>query len=508
MEKKIPAVNPATGEETAHVKAADDKQIKDAFKKSKKSLENWKDLSVGQRCKYLKRFRENVLEDLEDIVSTIKEDTGKSDIEILMSDILATLEITKYYEENAPDILKKEKRKTPFEFRKNYSYVEYEPYGTVSVISPWNYPFQLSVVPAITALIGGNTVVLKPSEITPLTGEKIKELFEKSGFPEGVFQVLQGTGEVGEKMIEEKPDKVFFTGGVETGKKVMEKASKQLIPVELELGGNDPFIVFKDADIDRAVKGLVYGALANSGQLCVSSERVYVERDVKKEFMEKLEKELEKVRVGGNSTYEMGPIIREKQIEKIKEHVEEAVLEGAEMLTDFERNGNFLKPVLLDKVDHDMNVMREETFGPVIPVTSFKGIEEAVGLANDTEYGLNASVWSEDIEKAEKVASKLETGNCYINDVVKNIGNPHLPFGGVKKSGIGRYHGPEGLKSFVQPKSVMVSGNTIDEINWFPYDKKLCKSIAKLIKTKYGKKGFLKKIKNYFSLRKEMLGRD
>lgn len=504
MGKDIEAINPATGEKIRTYETATDKQISSTFSKARDAFKQWKDLSIDKRCGYLRNLRKEIVERKEELVEAIKLDTGKPDVEVLMSDVLATLTMIKYYEENTEKILKTEKRKTPLEYPKHSSYVDYIPMGVVAMISPWNYPFQLSVVPAITALAAGNTVVLKPSEITPITGEKIEEFFTKAGFPDGVFQVLQGGGRVGEKMIEEGPDKVFFTGGIETGKKMMEKASDHLIPVELELGGNDAMIVFEDADIDRAVKGAVYGSLANAGQLCVAIERIYVQESIEKEFIQKVLEEINKIDIGTERDVEMGPMILEKQIDVVKDHVDDALEKGADLLTEMRSEDNFLHPIVLSQVTHDMKIMQEETFGPTVPIMSFKSEEEAVKLANDTQYGLNASVWTQNKRKAKRVVSKLETGNCYVNDAVKNVGSPYLPFGGVKNSGIGRYHGPEGLRSFTETRSVMINKNEGDELNWFPYHKELYDDIGDLIDAKHGDIGLLKKVKTFFRLWRKM----
>ncbi len=504
MDETIEAVNPATEQTIKKIKVSSPEEVSKKFRKAEKAQEKWKELSVKKRCSYLRRMREVIVADMEGVVETIKKDTGKPDTEALMSDVFATLSMIRYYEDNSEDLLKREKRKTPMEYYKNKSYVEHDPLGVVAVISPWNYPFQLSLVPSATALAAGNAVMLKPSEITPLSGEKIKDILDKAGFPEGVFQIVQGAGDVGEMMIEEGPDKIFFTGGTETGKKVMEKASEQLIPVELELGGKDPMIVFEDADLERAAKGAVYGSLANSGQLCVSIERIYVQESIEREFIKRSMDEVEEVSLGASKGCEMGPMIRKGQIEIVKEHVEDAVEKGADLLTQFRREGRFLYPLVLTGVDHEMKVMKEETFGPVIAIMPFRDEREAVRLANDSEYGLNSSVWSENKEKAERTASKLEAGNCYINDVVKNIGSPNLPFGGKKNSGIGRYHGPEGLEAFTETKSVMINGNDGVEVNWFPYSEKIYEDIKTLVRTKHGNVGFFKKLKNLLHLRKQM----
>lgn len=472
--------------------------------KSRKAFDSWRHSSLEERKEYLSKIRRVILEDLDPIVKEIAEGTGKADSEVIMSDILPTLEIIKYYEENGKQILSKEQRKTPRIFINNSSHVEYKPIGVVLVISPWNFPLQLSLVPAITALAAGNTVILKPSSKTSFIGETIGRIIKKAGFPENVLQVVQGKGDKAQQLIKQKPDKIFLTGSVSTGKKVMKAASENLIPVELELGGKDPMIIFEDADLERAAGAAVYGAFANAGQFCVSIERLYLQESIHDEFIEKVLEKTNKLRIGKGKNADVGAIISEEQIQFIEGQIDDAVKKGAKLLTKRKRQGLFLYPQVIVNANHEMRVMTEETFGPVLPIMKFKNEEQAIQLANDSDYGLNSSIWTKDIEKAERVVRALETGNAYINDVIKNIGNPYLPFGGAKNSGIGMYHGPEGLKSMSQQCSIMKNPNKGEEPNWFPYSPEIYDMVRTLVETNYGEINPIKKTKNYIQLYKQI----
>ncbi len=499
----IKSVNPVTGALTEYRVPSSD-EINATVRDARESFDSWKELDLEDRSGYLGQIRDVMVGELDWIVGEITEDTGKVDVEALMSDVLPTVEIINYYEKEGPDILGREKRKTPFYLRQTESYVEYDPLGVVLVISPWNYPLQLSMIPTISALMAGNTVILKPSEVTPLTGKLSEEIMKRAGLPENVFQVVQGGGEVGSQLIDAGPDKVFFTGSVETGKKIARQASDQLIPVELELGGKDPMIVFDDADLDRAVEGALYGAFSNAGQICVSVERCYVQSGIYEEFVESVTSRTMELTVGTGRDADIGPIISPHQLEVIEEQVTDAVDKGARLLTEMKRNGNFFYPQVLVDVDHSMKVMTEETFGPLLPIKRFDSESEAIELANDSRYGLNSSVWSSDVRRAERAVRKLDVGNSFINDVVKNSGNPYLPFGGAKQSGIGAYHGPEGLKAFSRRKSVMVSRGRGKEPNWFPYTGGLYDVLKRLIRTLFGEPGPMEKVKNYVSLFREL----
>lgn len=481
---KSPLDNQIFGE----YKISDDNDIKAAFSKARKAQKIWSKTSLKQRSKVLKALRQAITADIDELVDLISKDSGKTNLEALMADIYPSLELIKYYEKKVNKFLAPEKRSTPLTAPGNTAYVEYQPLGVVAVISPWNYPFQLAINPAITAIAAGNAVILKPSEITPAVGQYVGDIINSiDDVPDDLIQVMHGYGETGAKIIETRPDKIFFTGSVETGKKIMEAASQKLIPVELELGGKDPMIVFNDSNLIRAAKAAVYGGFANTGQLCVSVERLYVQEDVAEEFIELIKKEAGKIRFTRDpASGDIGPFTHPDQERKVEEQLNKALDSGAKILYDG-RSDSQPGPVIIGNVNHQMEIASKETFGPVIPVIKFNDMDEAIELANDSEYGLNSSIWTKDIDKGKRVASSLVTGNCMINDLIKNVGNPDLPFGGIKNSGIGRYHGPEGLRSFTNQKSIMINNsNKNSEINWFPYNDKTYQGLKDFLEVNFG----------------------
>jgi acyl-CoA reductase-like NAD-dependent aldehyde dehydrogenase len=487
---------------------AQDSDIVSCMQLARQAFPQWRDTPLGERLRRLRNLREIIAGSLEQIISSVAEVTGKVPLEILSSDIYSSLEILRYYELHSEKILKTRAAPTPAVFRHASSYVQYDPAGVALIISPWNYPLYLALAPMAAALAAGNTVVLKPSEVTLSVGELIGSLCGQAGFPQGVVQVVYGTGAAGAKLIGAGPDRIFFTGSAATGRKVMEAAAGELIPLVLELGAKDPMIVFEDAHFERAVRGAVYGAFSNSGQICVSVERLYVQRPIYDRFLEALEKEAAKVRVGSGMDADVGPLIFSPQARIIDDHIDDALRRGARLLGKRERRGFFYSPVLLADVNHTMKIMKEETFGPVLPVMPFTTEDEAVCLANDSVYGLNASVWTGDLEKGRRVAGRLDTGNCAINDVVKNIGNPYLPFGGVKHSGFGRYHAADGLLAFCNSKSVTVNtGKTDREINWFPYRPALYTSLKYFLQSAYGRAGIGARLRGYRRAWKALRGR-
>ena len=344
------------------------------------------------------------------------------------------------------------------------------------MISPWNYPFYQAIVPCTASFVCGNATVYKPSEHTPLQG-LVERVLAEAGFDSEWIQVVYGDGSLAQSLIDARPDKIFFTGSVGTGKKIMAQASKQLIPVELELGGKDPMIVFEDANLDRAAAGAVWGAFTNSGQSCTSVERLYVQDSIYEKFKEALVRECRRIKIGvdADGDSDVGHMTTQAQIQIVRSHLDEARTLGATLLTGAEWNGTDrnVPPILVEGVRPEMKLVREETFGPVLPLIRFKHEEEAIRLSNDSEYGLSASVWTADMKRAERVSRALVTGNVSINNVMLTEGNHGLPFGGVKSSGFGRYKGEFGLYSFSNIKSVLFDKNSSKiEANWYPYTKK------------------------------------
>lgn len=465
------AVSPLDGRLLGHFPVSEPALIQQQLTKSRRAALLWRELPVTERVKRLLPLKKQLLDNLDNLCETIRLSTGKVRTEALLGEIYPVLDLLAYYQKRAPRILRARAVSTsPFAFPAATARIERRPYGVVAVISPWNYPFHLSVAPLLTALLAGNAVILKPSELCLPVGQLIVDLFAKLDLPDGLVQWVIGAGETGAELIDARPDLVFFTGGLQTGRAVMQRAARHPIPVMLELGGKDAMLVLADADLKRASAAALYGAFCNSGQVCVSVERLYVQQACFAEFLAMLLKGLSKLKVGHDPHGDVGVMTSARQIDIVQAHYEDAIAQGAKASGPLLRDGNVVQPVVLWDVHHGMKVMREETFGPLLPVMTFSDEADAIALANDSDLGLNASIWSQDIIKAERLAGQLDVGNWAINDVLKNVGHSGLPFGGVKQSGFGRYHGAEGLLNFSYPVSGLTNRSRLPkEPNWFPY---------------------------------------
>lgn len=468
-------INPATGEKLGVKKAWTSKQVLGAYEKTRQKAATFRNTTVAQRVDEVRKIKEYIVENMESLVEGLSADLGKTKSESLLMEIFPVLDCIKYYEKNAECILEDKKIKTPIVLFGKKSYVFYEPLGTVLVIAPWNFPFTLSFIPIISAVLAGNTVIYKPSEVATYSGMLIEKIIKESGFEPGVVTIVYGKSrEIGDALIEGEPDKIFLTGSTTTGKKIMKKAAEHLIPVELELGGKDPMIVFDDSNIERAANAATWGSLLNSGQACVAIERIYVQEKVYDKFVKIVVDNVNKVKQGWDTKgdVDIGCVTIEEQIKIIEDHVKDAVKKGAKILVGGKRKENtmFFQPTVIVNVDHTMNIAKEETFGPVICIMKFKDEDEAIQLANDSSYGLNASVWTRDKEKAMKTARNIVVGGVAINNALTASANFDLPFGGAKQSGIGRYHGSYGLHAFSNIKAVIVEkGKKNHDINWYPF---------------------------------------
>lgn len=473
-DRVIEKTSPVTGELLGTFRISTREDVEAAVARARGAFPAWRDTSVRDRLRMLSRIKDVVRTHGEEYARRISEDTGKPLVDSLLTELMSIPLFLDHYRRTAPKALARKKVGTPILFPGKKSYLEHFPMGVIGIISPWNFPFQLAMVPTISALIAGNTVVLKPSEVTPITGEIIDEIFRRIGLPRGVVEVVQGDGTTGAALSEAEVDKIFFTGSVATGRRVMAAAAKRPIPVELELGGKDAMIVCADANLERAARAAIWGGLVNCGQMCTSVERILVEEPVYDRFVALLAEKVDKVRVGGPEEHaDMGPLTFGKQLHTIERHVASAIAAGARVVRGgqrIDRPGQFYAPTLIADVLPDMELYSEETFGPVLPVTRVRDAEEAIRLANEHQYGLTGSVWTADVDRGLELASRMECGQVMVNDLVAIVGNPALPFGGVKNSGFGRYHGVEGILSFTHQKAIMVDRGKLDfEPIWFPY---------------------------------------
>jgi acyl-CoA reductase-like NAD-dependent aldehyde dehydrogenase len=501
-----PAVSPSTGKPFAAASLLDAEQAAEAVAAAREAFPAWSALSFRERGKHLLALREAVVAQADDIVALIAREQGKPPAEAHMVEVFPVLESLKHLALHAEQILGEES--VPPEvllLAHKDSRLVYVPYGVVLNITPWNYPFSISLTGVATALAAGNTVVLKPAPATTLIGLRVGELFRQAGFPPGVVNVVATEDGVAASLVDDpRVGKILFTGSVATGKKIMAAAAKNLTPVVLELGGKDPAVVCADADLDRAARGVVWGAFLNSGQTCASVERVYVERPVAEEFLRRVVEETRALRQGDPAQPEMdlGPMTMERQRRVVEEHVADAVQRGAQVLTGGATPagpGWFYPPTVLTGVDHTMRIMREETFGPVLPVMVVDSVDQAIRLANDSDFGLTASGWTRDADLAQRLQRELVAGVVTINDCVYSYGEPTAPWGGFKHSGIGRTHGLAGLKEMTQVKYVSRDTGRKPALWWFPYDRELA-GIASAANRALHAPSFFTRMKNQMRL--------
>ena len=491
---EIVVENPATGQEIGRVPDLGADEVRAMARRGREAQPGWAALGFDGRARVLLRAQKWLMDNRERVIATIVAETGKTYEDALIAEINYAGSAFGFWAKNAEEFMADEKVRTSAPLVKGRKLiVRYEPLGLIGVIGPWNYPLTNSFGDCIPALAAGNSVILKPSELTPMTSLLMAEALRECGLPEGVFQVATGRGETGAAVVDEV-DMIMFTGSTATGKKVAARAAESLTPVQLELGGKDPMIVLADADVERAANSAVYYAMQNGGQTCISVERVYVEEPVYDEFVAKVVDKVRALRQGvpqGPGSVDVGAITMPKQLDIIESHVEDARAKGARVLVGGKRGagpGRFYEPTVIVDVDHSMQAMTEETFGPTLPIMKVRDAEEALRLANDSNYGLAGSVFTKDLARGEALARRVESGAVDVNDVMIGYSALELPMGGWKESGVGSRHGAGGIRKYCAQQSLLVTRLAMKkELHFYPYKKARTRLLGGLLGLMYGR---------------------
>jgi acyl-CoA reductase-like NAD-dependent aldehyde dehydrogenase len=495
-EQNIPVENPATGEIVATVPDLGADAVAQMAARGRSAQPGWDALGFEGRGRVLLRAQKWLMDNAEQVIATIISETGKTFEDASLAEISYAGNAFGFWAKQAPEYLADERVKSGQLLVKGKKLIlRHRPLGLIGVIGPWNYPLTNSFGDCIPALAAGNSVILKPSEVTPLTSMLMAEGLRECGLPDGVLQIATGRGATGAALVEEV-DMIMFTGSTATGRKVAEAAARRLIPASLELGGKDPMIVLSDADLERAANFATYYSMQNAGQTCISIERAYVEAPVYDEFVAKVSEKVRALRVGvpqGPGSVEVGAITFPPQLATIEDHVADALDRGAHMLagghTVKTGGGRFFEPTVLVDVDHTMKIMTEETFGPTLPIMKVADSEEAVRLANDSPYGLGSSVFTRDTERGEQIARELQTGAANVNDAMINYTVLELPMGGAKASGLGSRHGAGGIRKYTSQQAIVITPRLAlkREPHMYPYKKRTSRLLAGVFKFLYGR---------------------
>jgi acyl-CoA reductase-like NAD-dependent aldehyde dehydrogenase len=474
---KIASVNPATGEILRELDCAGEREVEAVVARARAAPPAWASLGLRRRIALVREFQKKLLEKKSEIAAVITREAGKPLAESLVTEVLVVLDAARFLIDNAWNLLRDEPvAHGNLATKLKRGCLVREPHGVIGIISPWNYPFSIPATEALAALIAGNAVVLKPSELTPLVALELASLLYAAGLPKDVFQVVIGEGSAGAALINSPIDKLVFTGSVATRKRIAAAAAERLLPVVLELGGKDPMLVLDDANVDVASSAAVWGAFVNAGQACLSVERCYAHRSLYEAFAQACAEKAKRLHVGNgmDANTDLGPMIHQRQVRIVESHIEDAKARGARVLAGgtrlLELGTNFFAPTVLAGVTHDMRIMREETFGPVLPIMAFADDNEAVQMANDSEYGLAASIWTRDSTRGERLARRIHAGTVMVNDVISCFGISEAPHGGVKASGVGRTHGRFGLDEMVRVKYLDVDRMPgMKKVWWYGY---------------------------------------
>jgi succinate-semialdehyde dehydrogenase/glutarate-semialdehyde dehydrogenase len=492
--KTITSINPATGEAIDHVPDMSAEDVRTAVEKARAAQRDWARLSLDQRCRRVAKLADVLMTEAENVIDLLVREAGKTRQEALGMEVIVVADLIRYFTKHAPEMLAPEP--IPLHLLKHRaSYLHFVPRGVVGIIAPWNFPFSIPIGEVVMSLIAGNAVVLKPSEVTPLIALEAKRLHVAADLPPDLFQVVTGRGPTGAALIDSGINYCVFTGSVATGKKVAAACGERLIPCTLELGGKAPAIVCADADLERAAQAITWGGFANSGQVCASVERVYAVDQVYDALVARVVRHAKELRQGDASQtqdVDIGAMSWDQQLDHVERIVDSAVSAGAKLETGGKRKpgpGMFFPPTVLSECKQDMDVMRKEIFGPVIPIMRVQTEEEAVRLANDSHLGLLAYVFTRDRERGKRLAERIEAGTVMINDVLNTYGCPETPWGGVKQSGVGRTHSVIGLRDLCDTRHVNHDRVAFGrEVWWYPYKDGTFRALLRGARLLFGKR--------------------
>ncbi len=494
-QKQTVCKNPATGETIGFSPLNAVQEVGRAIERSRQAQRAWAATSIQDRTRAILRIRDYVAANADDVAQVISRDNGKTRTDALGTEVLPAIMAADYYAKNARSFLAERMIKPGNPLLANkISKIVRVPFGVIGIISPWNYPFAIPFSEVVMGLLAGNGVILKVASETQLAGRALERAIRAAGLPSDLFAYLNVPGRIaGDAFLEGHIDKLFFTGSVPIGKKLMAKAAQTLTPVSLELGGNDAMLVCPDADLDRAAAGAVWGAFQNAGQSCGGVERVYVHRDVYDDFLKRVGQRVRSLRVGPDIDFnvDVGTMTTANQLRTVRKHVDDALERGATVFAESKcpatEHGLFHPAMVLTDVDHSMLVMREETFGPVMGVMKVDSMDEAIELANDSDLGLTGSVWSRNREQAGQLARRIQAGAIPINDHLMSHGLAETPWGGFKQSGIGRTHGEIGFAEMTEPQCIVQDYLPAVRKNmwWHPHSKAVYQGLRGIIDLLY-----------------------